>query len=115
MLSNNPGFEEAENYFFAQYPSLKLTTLKNGSKCSTFYSRDGLVKAPTFKVEQLDATGAGDCFDGAFLASLLQGKNLYEAACNANAAGALNAAAFGPMEGHISPETVAALISGENS
>ena len=115
MLSKKPGVEEAVDYLFAQYPSLKLITLKNGSKGSTIYSRDGLVKAPTFKVEQLDATGAGDCFDGAFLASLLQGKNLYEAACNANAAGALNAAAFGPMEGRISPETVAALISGENS
>ena len=115
MLSKKPSVEEAVDYLFAQYPSLKLITLKNGSKGSTIYSRDGLVKAPTFKVEQLDATGAGDCFDGAFLASLLQGKNLYEAACNANAAGALNAAAFGPMEGRISPEMVAALISGENS
>lgn len=58
MLSKKPGVEEAVDYLFAQYPSLKLITLKNGSKGSTIYSRDGLVKAPTFKVEQLDATGA---------------------------------------------------------
>lgn len=60
----------------------------------------------------MDATGAGDCFDGVFLASLLENKSLYEAACNANAAGALNAAAFGPLEGNISRETVAAMVAG---
>lgn len=112
MLSKKRDVAEAVDFLFAQYPVLKLITLKNGAKGSTIYSREGFVKAPTYQVRQLDATGAGDCFDGAFLASLLQGKGLYEAACNANAAGALNAAAFGPMEGRISPETVAALVSG---
>lgn len=112
MLSKRETVEEAVESLFAQYPKLKLITLKNGSKGSMVYSRDGLVKAPTYKVKQLDATGAGDCFDGVFLASLLQGRDLYEAACNANAAGALNAAAFGPLEGNISPETVAAMVAG---
>ena len=61
-------------------------------------------------MEQLDATGAGDCFDGAFLAGLVQGKSLLEAGKTAAAAGALNAAAFGPMEGNICPETVKQMI-----
>lgn len=112
MLSKRETVDEAVESLFAQYPKLKLITLKNGSKGSTVYSRDGVVKAPTYKVKQLDATGAGDCFDGVFLASLLQGRDLYEAVCNANAAGALNAAAFGPLEGDISPKTVAAMVVG---
>ena len=40
----------------------------------------------------------------------LEGKSLKEAAQMGAAAGALNAAAFGPMEGNISPETVAEMI-----
>ena len=59
-----------------------------------------------YQVEQADATGAGDCFDGAFLAGLVQGKSVKEAAQMGAAAGALNAAAFGPMEGKINPGTV---------
>ena len=39
-----------------------------------------------------------------------EGKSLAEAARMGAAAGALNAAAFGPMEGNISPETVEAII-----
>lgn len=112
MLSKKESVEEAVTFLFAQYPALKLITLKNGSKGSVIYSRNGIVTAPTYKVKQLDATGAGDCFDGVFLASLLENKSLYEAACNANAAGALNAAAFGPLEGNISRETVAAMVAG---
>jgi sugar/nucleoside kinase (ribokinase family) len=63
-------------------------------------------------VEQKDATGAGDCFDGAFIAGLVQGKSIEDAAKMASAAGALNAAAFGPMEGKISPEAIIKMIEG---
>ena len=63
-----------------------------------------------YKVEQVDATGAGDSYDAAFLCGLAEGKSLKEAAQMGAAAGALNAAAFGPMEGNISPETVAEMI-----
>ena len=63
-----------------------------------------------YKVEQIDATGAGDSFDAAFLCGLAQGRSLEEAAQMGAAAGALNAAAFGPMEGHITPETVREMI-----
>ena len=58
----------------------------------------------------MDATGAGDSFDAAFICGLVQGKSLKEAAQMGAAAGALNAAAFGPMEGDISPETVKNMI-----
>ena len=63
-----------------------------------------------YKVEQEDATGAGDSLDAAFICGLAQGRSLKEAAQMGAAAGALNAAAFGPMEGKISPETVREMI-----
>lgn len=58
-----------------------------------------------------DATGAGDCFDGAFLCGLIEGKSTEEAAKIASAAASLNTAAFGPMEGAISRETIAQKMS----
>lgn len=90
---------------------LELLVLKNGSRGSQIYNREGLVETMgVYKVEQEDATGAGDSFDAAFICGLAQGKSLKEAAQMGAAAGALNAAAFGPMEGKISPETVREMI-----
>ena len=59
---------------------------------------------------QVDATGAGDSYDAAFICGLAEGKNVKEAAQMGAAAGALNAAAFGPMEGNISRVTVKEMI-----
>lgn len=64
------------------------------------------VCAPGRRFAQKDAAGVGDCYDGAFLAGLCQGKSAAEAA----RMGALNAAVFGPMEGVIAPETVQNMI-----
>ena len=91
-------------------PRMEVIALKQGSKGSIIYTRDGSVEIGAYKVEQVDATGAGDCFDGVFVSALIQGKDLETAGKMAAAAGALNAAAFGPMEGDISPETIKEMI-----
>lgn len=90
--------------------NLEILALKNGSKGCTVYTRSEKIHMGVYPVEQKDATGAGDCFDGAFISGLLEGKTLKEAAQMAAAAGALNAAAFGPMEGMISHATVKKII-----
>lgn len=91
--------------------NLEILVLKNGSKGSSVYTRKGLeVEMGVYPVKQLDATGAGDSFDAAFICGLAQGKSLKEAAQMGAAAGALNASAFGPMEGIITPETVGKMI-----
>ncbi len=94
--------------------NLEILVLKNGSKGSSVYTRKGLeVEMGVYPVKQLDATGAGDSFDAAFICGLAQGKSLKEAAQMGAAAGALNAAAFGPMEGVITPQNIEKMI-GEN-
>lgn len=94
-------------------PNLEILMLKMGSKGSRIYTRDGkVVEQGLFKVESVDPTGAGDTSVGAFLCGLLEGKSIEESARMAAAAGALNVAAFGPMEGKISPENVQAMIDG---
>jgi sugar/nucleoside kinase (ribokinase family) len=61
-------------------------------------------------VKEVDPTGAGDCFDAAFLCGYLEGRDLQQCGRMAAAAGALNAAVFGPMEGRISPASVARIL-----
>ena len=93
-------------------PTLEILVLKNGSKGSKIYTRKGLeVEQPIYKVVQEDATGAGDSYDAAFICGLAEGKSLTDAAKMGAAAGALNAASFGPMEGKISPQTIAEMIA----
>jgi 2-dehydro-3-deoxygluconokinase len=46
-------------------------------------------RIPGNRVNCVDATGAGDCFDGAFVARLAAGDSIFEAARYANAAAAL--------------------------
>jgi len=92
-------------------PRLELLVLKRGSRGCTVYTRQERVRLGVYPVEPIDPTGAGDCFDAALLCGLLAGKSPVEAARLASAAAALNTAAFGPMEGDISPASVAALMA----
>jgi 2-dehydro-3-deoxygluconokinase len=48
-------------------------------------------------VATVDATGAGDCFDGAFAARIVAGDDLVSAARYANAAAALATTGFGAV------------------
>ncbi len=110
MFTGKEDINEAIKAVF-ENPSLEILVLKNGSKGSQIYTRKGLeVEQPIYKVVQEDATGAGDSYDAAFICGLAEGKSLADAAKMGAAAGALNAAAFGPMEGKISPETIREII-----
>ena len=67
------------------------------------------------QVNAVDATGAGDCFDGAFLARLDAGDDLVTAARYANAAAALTTTGFGavaplPRRAQVSSFLAAALV-----
>lgn len=110
MVTGKDTVEEAVKAVFER-PGMEILALKNGSKGSTIYTRQDVIEVGAYKVKQLDATGAGDCFDGGFIAGLAQGNSIEEAARMGAAAGALNAAAFGPMEGKISLETVRDMIA----
>lgn len=90
---------------------LSIIALKDGANGCRIFTRDADFSQGVYKIVPVDPTGAGDCFDAAFLVSVLEGKTLPEAAKIASAAAALNTAAFGPMEGEISPENVAKMIA----
>jgi len=95
-------------------PTLEVIALKKGAEGCTIYTRNEEVSLGVYRVDAKDPTGAGDCFDGAFLCGLLEGKSISDAAKMATAAAALNTAALGPMEGDISPGTVEKMIAENN-
>ena len=109
LITGKRTIEEAVKYCF-ENPVLEILALKQGSRGSTVYTRDKVISMDVYPVAAVDATGAGDSFDGAFLCGLLEGKSIEETLKMASAAGALNTAAFGPMEGKISPEELRGLI-----
>ena len=76
-----------------------IVTLKRGEKGSIIYTEDEKLVVPSFKVEEVDPTGAGDCFDAGFVFGLLEGWDLERTARFANAIGALATTKRGPMEG----------------
>lgn len=109
-LSGKQDVDSAARDLFARYP-LELIVLKRGKQGCSVYQREGKpVGIPAYPVREVDPTGAGDCFDAGFLCGLLDGCSLEESARIASAVGALNAAAFGPMEGAISPEAVKMMV-----
>jgi len=62
------------------------------------------------RVATVDATGAGDCFDGAFAARLAAGDDPFAAARYANAAAAIATTGFGAVDPLPRPHDVDALL-----
>lgn len=73
--------------------------LKRGQDGSTLYTKTGPVHRPAFLVDEIDPTGAGDCFGATYLTCRRLGHSAVQALDYANAAGARNVTHRGPMEG----------------
>ncbi len=74
--------------------------LKRGAAGATAFLRDGgRVDAAAFAVEEVDPTGAGDCFGGAYVAARRLGLPVETCLTYGCAAGARNVTRRGPMEG----------------
>jgi len=111
MIAGKNSVEEAVQCVFTRYP-VKIIALKLGADGCAVYTRERVFTKGVYKIEAKDPTGAGDCFDAAFLCSLLEDRTLEECAEIASAAAALNTAAFGPMEGNINRASVWNMING---
>jgi 2-dehydro-3-deoxygluconokinase len=74
-----------------------LVALKMGADGALIASRDHRIRIPPHRVKAVDATGAGDTFDGAFLARLIEGDDLEAAALYANVAAALSTTGYGAV------------------
>lgn len=91
-------------------PHNEAVVLKEGKDGCTVYSPSGTVSVPSFAVDEVDATGAGDTFDAAFLWALQRGALLETAALWGNAAGALSVTVTGPIDGAPTRERVVGFL-----
>ena len=103
-----PSLEDAAILFGERAPEVYVDLLleRGAGLVALKLGRDGVLVAtteerqhvPGFAVASVDATGAGDTFDGAFVAERLRGTTLGDAARYANAAAALTTRGYGAVE-----------------
>lgn len=93
---------EGEDVAIAQLfaRGIKEIVLKRGADGASYFSSNGSrINMPAFKVEEIDPTGAGDCFGGTYLTCRRLGMTAETSLRYAAAAGARNVTFVGPMEG----------------
>lgn len=76
---------------------IKHLVLKMGSEGAMYASPQQRLRVAGHRVATVDATGAGDCFSGAFLTQFLAGNAPAEALRYANAAAALTTTGYGAV------------------
>lgn len=90
---------------------VRAIVVKNGAAGASYHDRDSTVRQPSFTVEELDPTGAGDCFGATFVSCWLRGMVPADALRYAAASGARAVEKQGPMEGASSLAELDAFIA----
>ena len=98
LLTGASNESEAVAALLTQRPDRTIVVTRGADGC-TVYSEKGRVEVNGFAVDEIDPTGAGDCFDAAFICGVLDGQSPAEAAALANACAAIAVTAKGPMTG----------------
>lgn len=78
---------------------IKAIVVKRGAAGATYHDAEQHLHLPAFDVEEVDPTGAGDCFGATFVTFWLRGASPTDALRYANASGARAVTKAGPMEG----------------
>jgi len=86
LVSEGRTGEAAYAYLLASGPATLV--VKRGPAGCTIVTRDGPLALPGYPARVVDTSGAGDCFDAAFVAGLLRGLPLADCGRLANAMGA---------------------------
>ena len=84
--------------------------IKRGDEGASHFNRAGRTDVAPLSTDEVDPTGAGDCFGGAFVSFWLAGATPETALRFANAAGANAVTKVGPMEGAATRDELDALL-----
>ena len=94
-LTGLTGRDDIVDFVLAQGP--RIVALKLGKEGSYIATPAERRVVPGHIVNAVDATGAGDCFGGAFIARIVAGDDPFQAARYANIAAALSTQGFGAV------------------
>lgn len=91
--------DPAAVFAWARAFGARAMVLKCGAGGAWYAAEGGIPQlAPAHRVEPVDATGAGDCFDGSLLARLAAGDTLADAVAYANVGAALSTQGQGAVQ-----------------
>ncbi len=89
----------------------RIVVFKRGPGGASIFTQDGRIEIPGYAISEVDPTGAGDCFNAAFVYGLQAGWPAARTGQFACAAGALAVTRQGPMEGAPTVQEVSNLIT----
>ena len=98
FLPNQAEAEALEQLGMAECPA-PVTVIKRGADGAEALTRQGSLRLPARKAEVVDSTGAGDAFNGGFLARWLEGASLRHCVEEGVRCGAAAVAAPGGLSG----------------
>ena len=90
---------------------IREVIVKRGSAGSSYFDARQRIDMPALVVEEVDPTGAGDCYGATYVTCRCRGLDPETSLRYANAAGALAVGANGPMEGTAGFDRLDALIA----
>jgi sugar/nucleoside kinase (ribokinase family) len=90
---------------------VRAVVLKRGAAGASYHDARGEQAVAGLPVEEIDPTGAGDCFGATFVTCWLEEMGPGEALRMANASGALAVCKKGPMEGSSTRAEIAAFLA----
>lgn len=94
---------------FLKY-GVKNVVIKLGGKGCFFKNNEHTISLPSYNIEAVDATGAGDNFVAGLVSRLLRGDSIYDALRFANACGAICTTAVGASTALLNSKQVMDLI-----
>lgn len=119
-----PGLDDAEQLTGLSDPDAiadfylelgaKIVALTLGAEGTLVATPDKRARVKGRRVEAVDATAAGDTYDGAFLSRIVSGDDPFQAARYANAAAALSTQGYGAVAPMPRKETVEAFLAKED-
>jgi tagatose kinase len=109
LLVNAKGDEAAVEELLAL--GIREIVVKRGRDGCEYHDKSRRLSVPAFAVEEVDPTGAGDCFSATYVTCRTRGMPVERSLLYACAGGAMAVTRKGPMEGTAGFEALDALIA----
>lgn len=111
-VDGDTGAREAASRLVARYPHLRVVITLGKEGC-LYADAEREIRVPAYEVASVDATAAGDAFNGVLAVSVAEGLVLEEALARASAAGALATTRLGAFPSIPTRAEILSLVNGQ--